>query len=81
MKDLRIARIYGEDTTTGGGGATTIDSTLLSKYFRDDFHPNSVSGVQNFRFPFKQMIRVGVNHGKLLDGVRVDEVIQVLLKT
>ena len=79
MKDLQIARIYGEDSATAGVGATTIESSLLSKHFPQEFPRNYKLGAQNFRFAWKQILRTGINEGTLLDGdgVSVDEVIMV----
>lgn len=79
MKDLQIARIYGEDASTAGVGAITIDSSLLSTYFPGDFIRSDKAGAQKFRYAWKQMLRTGVNEGIPLDenGVSVDEVILV----
>jgi len=78
MKDLQIARIYGEDAATAGVGSTTIESSLLSAYFPLYF-PRNYKLSQNFRFAWKQILRTGINEGTVLDGdgVSVDEVIMV----
>lgn len=80
MKDLQVARIYGEDAATAGAGATTIDTSLLSKYFPREFvKSKNGPGTQNFRFAWKQILRTGFNEGAVLHekGVSVDEVILV----
>ena len=89
IQDNDIGYIFGEDSHTGAGGANVVEyQNYLSMLDRGDFpllpfadtFPSS-SAVYAFRVSFRQCVRAGLNHGKLIEDDGIAALVPNILPT
>jgi hypothetical protein len=76
MQDNGAAIIVGEDGKTGGGGASVRTAQSLQRFAPDDLpeipYSDSPSVATEISIAWAQMVRQGINQGKLVENVGVE---------
>jgi C-terminal processing protease CtpA/Prc len=79
MQDNGLGRSFGEDSTTGGGGANNYDHSFFVDSLKDNMGPlKKMPHGQDFRFAWRQTLRVLENAGRLIEdeGVRANVILK-----